>query len=86
MDGETAVGDAQARLRPLGFLLLGFFPSDIVTSNVTVGTHFADHGDPWWHVCTFAIATVLLLALPALAVAALGRPRSDPSCRRSATG
>ena len=68
----------------LGFLLLGFFPSDIVTS-VTVGTHFADDGDPWWHVCTFAIATVLLLALPALAVAALGA-RAQTLLPRSATG
>jgi hypothetical protein len=55
----------------LGFLLLGFFPSDLVTS-VSVGAHFADDGDPWWHVCVFSLVTVLLLALPALLVAALG--------------
>lgn len=55
----------------LGFLLLGFFPSDLVTS-VSVGAHFSDDGDPWWHVCVFSLVTVLLLALPALLVAALG--------------
>lgn len=55
----------------LGFLLLGFFPSDLVTS-VSVGTHFSEDGDPWWHVCVFSMTTVLLLALPALMVAALG--------------
>jgi hypothetical protein len=55
----------------LGFLLLGFFPSDLVTS-FSVGAHFSDDGDPWWHVCVFSLITVLLLALPALLVAALG--------------
>ncbi len=55
----------------LGFLLLGFFPSDIVTS-VTVGSFLGNHGDPWWEVLPFIAFTLLLLGLPALLVAALG--------------
>ena len=56
----------------LGFLLLGFFPSDLISS-VVVGTHLANHGDPWWHALPFVLLTVLLLALPALLVLALGQ-------------
>ena len=56
----------------LGFLLLGFFPSDLISS-VVVGTHLANHGDPWWHAIPFVFLTLLLLALPALLVLALGR-------------
>ena len=55
----------------LGFLLLGFFPSDLITS-VSVGTHLSEDGDPWWHVCVFVLFTALLLALPALLVGAVG--------------
>lgn len=55
----------------LGFLLLGFFPSDIVTS-ISVGSFLGNHGDPWWHALPFVGLTLLLLALPALLVAALG--------------
>ena len=29
----------------LGFLLLGFFPSDLLTS-IAIGAHLANHGDP----------------------------------------
>lgn len=56
----------------LGFLLLGFFPSDVITS-IGVGAHLANHGDPWWHALPFVLFTLLLLALPALLVLALGR-------------
>lgn len=56
----------------LGFLLLGFFPSDLVTS-VSVGGHLANQGDPWWHALPFIALTILLLATPALLVALLGR-------------
>ncbi len=56
----------------LGFLLLGFFPSDLVTS-ITVGGHLASNGDPWTYAVPFILLTVLLLALPALGVAALGQ-------------
>lgn len=55
----------------LGFLLLGFFPSDIVTS-LTVGGHLANDGDPWTYAIPFILLTVFLLALPALLVLALG--------------
>jgi hypothetical protein len=56
----------------LGFLLLGFFPSDIVTS-VSVGSFLGSHGDSWWEIFPFVGLTLLLLASPALAVALLGR-------------
>lgn len=56
----------------LGFLLLGVFPSDLLTS-IAVGGFLANHGDPWWHVLPFLAMTLLLLALPALAVLALGK-------------
>jgi hypothetical protein len=55
----------------LGFLLLGFFPSDLVTS-VSVGSRLADTGDPWSHVLPFVLLTALLLATPALMVVAMG--------------
>ncbi len=55
----------------LGFLLLGFFPSDIVTS-ITVGSFLGNRGDTWWEVLPFVAFTLLLLGLPALLVAALG--------------
>lgn len=55
----------------LGFLLLGFFPSDIVTS-VSVGGHLASDGDPWTYALPFIILTILFLAAPALLVVALG--------------
>jgi uncharacterized membrane protein (UPF0136 family) len=55
----------------LGFLLLGFFPSDIITS-VTVGGHLASDGDPWTYAIPFIGLTLVFLATPALLVAALG--------------
>jgi Sap, sulfolipid-1-addressing protein len=55
----------------LGFLLLGFFPSDIVTS-LTVGGHLAGNGDPLTYALPFLFLTLLLLASPALLVVALG--------------
>jgi hypothetical protein len=56
----------------LGFLLLGFFPSDILTS-IAVGAHLANHGETWLHAVPFVFLTVLFLALPALAVLILGQ-------------
>lgn len=56
----------------LGFLLLGVFPTDLVTS-LTVGTRLAREGDPWWHTLGFIGVTVLLLAIPALFVLVLGK-------------
>lgn len=55
----------------LGFLLLGFFPSDLVTS-ISVGSFLGNHGDAWWEVLPFVGLTLLFLASPALAVAMLG--------------
>jgi hypothetical protein len=55
----------------LGFLLLGFFPSDIITS-LSVGGHLGNKGDPWWNVLPFVALTLLLLASPALGVVLLG--------------
>ena len=49
----------------LGFLLLGVFPTDILTS-VAVGSYLAAHGDPWWHIFPFIGLTILLLATPLL--------------------
>jgi hypothetical protein len=56
----------------LGFLLLGVFPTDILTS-IAVGTYLASHGDPWWHLLPFLGLTLLLLALPALILLAFGQ-------------
>jgi hypothetical protein len=56
----------------LGFLLLGVFPSDLVTS-IAVGSFLSTKGDPWWHYLPFLALTLLFLALPALLVLLLGR-------------
>lgn len=64
--------DARPRFSyKLGFLLLGVFPTDIVTS-VTVGMKLARGGDPWWHTLPFVAVTLLLLALPAILVVVMG--------------
>jgi hypothetical protein len=55
----------------LGFLLLGVFPTDIVTS-VTTGIKVAREGEPWWHMLGFVGTTLLLLAIPAILVLVLG--------------
>jgi hypothetical protein len=55
----------------LGFLLLGVFPSDLVTS-VSIGGHIADRGGSYVTVLPFIGLTALLLAMPALLVAVLG--------------
>jgi hypothetical protein len=49
----------------LGFLLLGVFPTDILTS-AAVGSYLAGHGDPWWYCLPFIGLTLLFLALPSL--------------------
>ena len=56
----------------LGFLLLGVFPTDILTS-WAVGTYLSNHGDPWWHLLPFVLLTLLLLALPALLILVFGQ-------------
>jgi hypothetical protein len=55
----------------LGFLLLGIFPTDILTS-VAMGTYLAGHGDPWADAIPFICLTLFFLALPALTLVALG--------------
>ncbi|ELY41264.1 GAP family protein [Natronorubrum tibetense] len=55
----------------LGFLLLGFFPTDILTS-ITVGTYLASHGDPLWYAAGFVLLTLLFLAGPSLALVTIG--------------
>jgi len=65
--------DATPRLSfGLGFLLLGIFPTDILTS-WAVGSYLSNHGDPWWHLLPFLLLTLLLLALPSILVLLLGR-------------
>jgi Sap, sulfolipid-1-addressing protein len=49
----------------LGFLLLGVFPTDILTS-VAVGTYLSGQGDPWYHCLPFVGLTLLILGLPSL--------------------
>jgi threonine/homoserine/homoserine lactone efflux protein len=56
----------------LGFLLLGVFPTDILTS-ITVGSRLAGHGDPWWHGLGFVLVTLFFLAIPVLLVLVLGK-------------
>lgn len=55
----------------LGFLLLGFFPTDVVTS-VSVGTYLAANGDPVTDAAGFVLLTLFILALPSLSVLLLG--------------
>ena len=56
----------------LGFLLLGVFPSDILTA-FAVGGFASTNGEPWWHLAGFVGLTLLFVALPALLVLALGK-------------
>ncbi|WP_458206283.1 GAP family protein [Haladaptatus sp. NG-SE-30] len=55
----------------LGFLLLGFFPTDILTS-VSVGSYLAARGFPWTDSLPFILVTLLFLALPSLTLLAFG--------------
>ena len=68
--GKLETASARFSFR-LGFLLLGVFPTDVLTS-VAVGTFLASHGDPWWHYLPFVLLTLFLLALPALVLVAFG--------------
>jgi Sap, sulfolipid-1-addressing protein len=55
----------------LGFLLLGFFPSDLITA-FSVGAFLAHNGDRYGQVLPFLGLTLLFLAAPALGVALMG--------------
>jgi hypothetical protein len=56
----------------LGFLLLGFFPSDLITS-FSVGAFLAHNGDAYWEVLPFLGLTLLFLAAPSLGVLLMGK-------------
>lgn len=56
----------------LGFLLLGFFPSDLVTS-FSVGAFLANNGDTYLNALPFIGLTLLFLASPSLGVLLLGK-------------
>jgi small neutral amino acid transporter SnatA (MarC family) len=65
--------DANPRLSfTLGLLLLGIFPTDIITS-WAVGSYLSNHGDPWWHSFPFVLLTMLLLAMPLTLILAFGQ-------------
>jgi len=55
----------------LGFLLLGFFPTNLLTA-VAVGTTLSGEGAPLFDAAGFVLMTLLLLAGPVLSVLALG--------------
>lgn len=55
----------------LGFLLLGVFPSDLVTS-ISVGSFIGHNGDSYLQALPFIGLALLFLATPALGVAFLG--------------
>jgi Sap, sulfolipid-1-addressing protein len=56
----------------LGILLLGVFPSDLISS-ISVGSHLSVQDEPWWHYLPFLGLTLLLLALPGLMVLIIGK-------------
>lgn len=55
----------------LGFLLLGFFPTNLLTS-VAVGSYLAATDAPWVDALPFVLLTLFVLALPALVLLAFG--------------
>jgi Sap, sulfolipid-1-addressing protein len=59
----------------LGLLLLGIFPTDILTS-VTAGLYVGRHDDPWWHLLPFVGLALVILAAPSIGVVLLGK-RAD---------
>jgi hypothetical protein len=60
----------------LGLLLLGVFPTDIITS-MTVGSYLARGGDPWYYCLPFVLLTLFLEALPLLLVLVIGQRAVD---------
>ena len=56
----------------LGFLLLGFFPTNLLTS-VAVGSYLAANDAPWVDALPFVFLTLSVLALPALVLLAFGQ-------------
>ena len=70
MDGKLTTATPRFAFR-LGFLLLGVFPTDIVTA-VSVGSYLAARGRPLTDALGFLTLTLALLALPALTVVLFG--------------
>jgi hypothetical protein len=68
--GKLTTATPRFSLR-IGFLLLGFFPTNIVTS-VSVGTYLAANDDPVTDAAGFIFLTLFVLALPSLGVLVLG--------------
>ena len=68
--GKLQDADAKFSFK-LGFLLLGIFPTDILTS-VAVGQSLANDGSPFWHCALFVGLTLFLLAIPLLSLLAFG--------------
>src|SRR5207342_853786 len=68
--GELETAGPKRSFR-LGFLLLGVFPTDILTS-IAVGGSLARNDDPWWQVLPFVMLVLLFLALPSLLLVFLG--------------
>ena len=67
-DLENADGKFSFRL---GFLLLGVFPTDILTS-LAVGAYVSGQGESWFSIPPFVAVALLFLATPALIVVAFG--------------
>ena len=55
----------------LGFLLLGFFPSDLITS-IAVGSYLTANKEPLTDSIGFILLVMLFLALPSLVLLAFG--------------
>ena len=55
----------------LGFLLLGFFPSDLVTS-FSIGSFLAHDGDSYLSALPFIVLTLIFLGAPALGILLMG--------------
>ena len=69
--GKLQTANARFSFR-LGALLLGVFPTDILTS-VAVGSYLSSHDSPWWHCLPFLLLTLLFLALPSLLILVFGQ-------------
>jgi len=68
--GRLQTSDARLSFK-LGFLLLGVFPTDILTS-FAVGGYLASQDEPLWKFVPFLALTLLFLAVPALLIVAMG--------------
>ena len=56
----------------LGFLLLGVFPSDILTS-IAVGSLIASTGGSWIYTLPFVVLVLVFLALPSTMIVIFGK-------------